>query len=235
MRTAVAGVVVVAGALVLVRAGGYSVSIRSVGDHEAAVANLQEIEKLRMRAVVGADMRVLDRLHAADYQAVPPPGNRLDREQFLTAVATGDLDFLAYEAVLPIEVRLYDKAAVLSYRSRIDVVAIGEGRFTHESWHTCVYELRDGRWQLVREQTTAVGGACTVSRDGRHHCGVLCGGGCGGSAGLAPTSFCRCGHSVSRARPLRFTGPRSPPRTDAPGTRPTRSRWHRLRHVLEQA
>jgi Domain of unknown function (DUF4440) len=151
-----AGALVVAVLLLVVT--GHSVGPRSGASDQSTVTNLQEMERMRIRALVDADMRVVDRLHAADFELIPPPGTRLTRAEFLDAVAAGDLDFLAVQPISTIEVRLHGKRAVVWYRSRIDIVSAGEGRFTHEAWHTCVYEIREGRWQIVREQATAVGG-----------------------------------------------------------------------------
>jgi Domain of unknown function (DUF4440) len=145
-------------AVILLQVTGHPLSSLSSADSAATVTNLQETERMRLQALVDADMRVVNRLHATDFQLIPPPGTRLSRAEFHAGVAAGNLDFLAFEPISPIEVRVQDKAAVLWYRSRIDIVATGEGRYTHDSWHTCVYEIQDGRWQIVWEQDTAVGG-----------------------------------------------------------------------------
>ena len=51
----------------------------------------------------------------------------------------------------------YEDTAVLRYKSHIEVRTVGEGRLSHGAWHTCLYENHDGHWQVVWEQTTAVG------------------------------------------------------------------------------
>ena len=144
--------------IVLQVTGHHPLRSLSSADSAATVTNLQATERMRLQALVDADMRVVNRLHATDFQLIPPPGTRLSRAEFLAGVAAGNLDFLAFEPISPIEVRVHDRAAVLWYRSRIDIVATGEGRYTHDAWHTCVYEIQDGRWQIVWEQDTAVGG-----------------------------------------------------------------------------
>ncbi|TCO45710.1 uncharacterized protein DUF4440 [Kribbella antiqua] len=157
-KAVVVGVGVVVAALVLAQATGYSVSLRSSVGDRAAVTSLQEIELQRMQALVAADMRYLEHVFAPDYESVPPPGIRLTRQSLLESVADGSLDFIAFEPLTAIEVRLHDGSAVLWYRSSIDILAAEEGRFTHEMWLTLLYEKQDGRWQLVHEQATAVGG-----------------------------------------------------------------------------
>jgi hypothetical protein len=120
--------------------------------------HLREIERTRLRALVEADMAVAAPLHADDFQVIPPPGFPLSRDDYLAAVAAGDIDYLVFEPISEIDVRLYGRAAVLTYESRIDIVVSGLGRLTHDTWHTYVYERREGRWQAVWEQATAIGG-----------------------------------------------------------------------------
>ncbi len=103
-------------------------------------------------------MAVAGPLHADDFQVIPPPGFPLTREEYLGAVAAGDIDYLAFEPISEIEVRLYGQAAFMQYQSHIDIVVAGLGRVTHDAWHTYLYEKRQGRWQVVREQATAIGG-----------------------------------------------------------------------------
>jgi hypothetical protein len=119
---------------------------------------VRDIERTRLQALVDADMDVVEQLHAAEFRLVPPPGFPLSRDEYLAAIAAGDLDYLVFEPISDVDVRLYGQAAVVTYESTIDIVAAGLGRFTHDAWHTYVYEKRQGRWQVVWEQATAVGG-----------------------------------------------------------------------------
>lgn len=123
----------------------------------ATVQNLRQIEQARLTALVEADMPAVQQVLAGDFELITPDGTPLSRDAYIGAVASGDLDFKAYRPVTPIEVRVYDDAAVLRYKSRIEVVATGTGHRTDGAWHTCLYENRDGRWQIVWEQTTIVG------------------------------------------------------------------------------
>jgi ketosteroid isomerase-like protein len=123
-----------------------------------AAGRLRDIENARLRALVDADMPVVEALHADDFRVVPPPGFPLSREEYLAAVASGDIDYLEFKPISPIEVHLYGQAAVLTYMSHIDIVVSGIGHVAHDAWHTYIYEKRDGRWQAVWEQATAIGG-----------------------------------------------------------------------------
>lgn len=119
---------------------------------------LREIEQTRLRALVEADLATAAPLHADDFTLINPAGFPLARDEYLAAVAAGDIDYLVFEPISDIDVRLYGRAAVLIYQSKIDILVSGLGHFTHEAWHTYLYEKRHGRWQVVWEQATAVGG-----------------------------------------------------------------------------
>jgi hypothetical protein len=152
--------VAIVGLLVAVAAVGVAAPAQSSGppSDSPEAEQVREIERTRLRALIDADMDVVEQLHAEDFRLVPPPGFPLSREEYLAAVAAGDLDYLVFEPISEIDVRLYGQAAVVTYESTIDIVAAGLGRFTHDAWHTYVYEKRQGRWQAVWEQATAVGG-----------------------------------------------------------------------------
>jgi ketosteroid isomerase-like protein len=119
---------------------------------------LRDVERARAHALVDANMPVVEALHADDFQVVPPPGFPLSREEYLAAVASGEINYLEFKPISPIEVHLYGQAAVLTYMSHIDIVVTGIGHVAHDAWHTYLYEKRAGRWQAVWEQATAIGG-----------------------------------------------------------------------------
>jgi hypothetical protein len=115
----------------------------------------QDIERQRLRALVDADLDLARSLHADDYQLITPGGATLSREGYLDGIATGDLDYRVFEPASEIAVRVYDRAAAIRYKARIEVVVSGEldtGLF----WHTDIYELRDGRWQAAWSHATRI-------------------------------------------------------------------------------
>jgi hypothetical protein len=119
---------------------------------------LRATELERLRALVDADMATVDSLTAADFELVPPPGTPLSRAQYLGAVAAGAIDYLSFEPRSELKVRLHGQAAAVRYLARIDVVVAGLGHFDQDVWVTEFFERRDGRWQIVWEQATGVGG-----------------------------------------------------------------------------
>ena len=133
------------------------------GDHSMGagksrqVERLRQIEQKRLQALVDADVAVAGSLIADDYEGINPLGEILTRDVFLGAVGSGAIDFLSDEVTSPIRVRRHGNSAVLRYRHTIDIQVAGIGHLTHPAWTTALYERRKGSWQIVWEQTGAIG------------------------------------------------------------------------------
>jgi hypothetical protein len=133
------------------------------GDHSMGagksrqVERLRQIEQKRLQALVDADVAVAGALIADDYQGINPIGEILTRDVFLGAVGSGAIDFLSDEVTSPIRVRRHGNSAVLRYRHTIDIRVVDIGHLTHPAWTTALYERRRGNWQIVWEQTGAIG------------------------------------------------------------------------------
>jgi hypothetical protein len=115
---------------------------------------LRNVERERTRALVEGNMEVAQRLHADDYQLINPMGGVLTKQEYLSAVASGDIDYLEWEPET-IEVKLFGNAAVIRYRAPLRIVVKAapnapSGRF----WFTDLYEKRNGQWQIVWSQAT---------------------------------------------------------------------------------
>jgi Domain of unknown function (DUF4440) len=119
--------------------------------HEAD--RLRDIEHQRLRALVEADLQVARHLHADDFQLITPFGDALSKEEYLGAVASGDIDYRVWKPDT-IEVRLSGDTAVLRYSSHIEIVVGGRRMPPGNYWHTDYYEKRNGRWQDVWSQAT---------------------------------------------------------------------------------
>ena len=133
---------------------------RNVGDDMTSDARTEEdhirsIERRRLRALVAADITAATPLHADDFQLITPIGVALSREEYLGAIATGQIKYAAWEPG-DIAVRLHGAAAVIRYQARLEVIFAGHPVPPGQYWHTDAYEHRDGRWQLVWSQATAV-------------------------------------------------------------------------------
>ena len=122
----------------------------------AAEADLiREIVRQRLQALVDADLDDADTLYAADFRNINAAGAAQSAEEYLGSVRSGAHVYSVLEPASAIDVRLYGDGAVVTYRSRVDLLS-GGNRITGIGWHTEVYERREGRWQLVWSQTTQV-------------------------------------------------------------------------------
>ena len=116
---------------------------------------LREAERARLRSLVAPDLLLAERLHADDYELITPGGATMSKREYLDGIASGELDYSVFEPISEIRVRLYDKAAILRYRVRIEIL-FGGGQDAGTFWHTDAYELRGDRWQAVWSQATRI-------------------------------------------------------------------------------
>lgn len=128
----------------------------SIATAQSTPEKLRAIEENRLRALVKADMAAADSLHAADFQLINPIGGTLSKQEYLGAIAAGEIDYVLWEPA-KIEVRLYGDAAVLRYQAEIKINVKSmpdapQGKF----WHTDLYELRNGQWKVVWSQATQI-------------------------------------------------------------------------------
>ncbi|HET9909316.1 MAG TPA: nuclear transport factor 2 family protein [Anaerolineales bacterium] len=117
---------------------------------------LRATEVSRLRALVDADMETADKLHAEDFQLITPGGSALSKAEYLSGVASGELDYRLWDVDSPIDVRLFDEVAIIRYRSILHMVYHGNDLGSDKYWHTDSYEWRDGRWQVVWSQATRI-------------------------------------------------------------------------------
>jgi hypothetical protein len=116
---------------------------------------LRDTERERLRALVGGNMEAARRFHADDFQLINPLGGSLSKEQYLGGIASGEIHYLAWEPEA-IDVRLYMSAAVIRYRSELEIVVRGQRISRRPYWHTDLYEKRGGQWQVVWSHATEV-------------------------------------------------------------------------------
>ena len=121
-------------------------------------AELADIERRRLKALVDADVAVADELHADDFQLVTPSGATYTKDGYLGDISSGAIDYRVWEPH-EIEVRVRGDAACLRYRSELEIVVAGRKIDLSRYWHTDYYERRDGRWRVVFSHATEVIGA----------------------------------------------------------------------------
>jgi hypothetical protein len=55
------------------------------------------LERRRLRALVAGDPEAAEQLHADDYQLITPSGATLSKHEYLDAIASGELNYRAFE------------------------------------------------------------------------------------------------------------------------------------------
>ena len=116
---------------------------------------IRDTERARLRALVEGDIETAGRLHATEFQLITPIGMALSKNDYLGAIASGQIKYLAWEPG-PIAVRYQHSHAVIRYRARLEVVFGGHTVAPGDYWHTDTYERRDGQWVVVWSQATAI-------------------------------------------------------------------------------
>ena len=141
-----------AGSLTLAAASCSPLSL-SDGGGEANV--VRAVERARVAALVVGDVSTAARYHADDFQLVNPVGVVISKAEYLESLATGQLDYVAWEPA-EIAVRLGRQQAVIRYRSNLQVTVSGRALPKAPHWHIDVYEKRNGKWQVVWSQATRI-------------------------------------------------------------------------------
>ena len=118
--------------------------------------HIRAIERQRLRSLVDVDLNTARRLHSEDFQLINPAGAPLTREEYLGALQSGQLDYVAWDAG-EITVKLFGNAAVIRYRdNRFDVNSGTNVVHRGPMYHTNLYERRGGQWQIVWSQASGI-------------------------------------------------------------------------------
>ena len=117
-------------------------------------AQLKKMEQDRVEAVVRGDVASLDKITSDDYTFINRFGQVSDKQQTLDAIKNGGIK-LSSNKVSDLKVRVYGNTAVVTGRSE------AQGRISGRDasgpvLFTRVYVKKDGRWQSVAFQQTAV-------------------------------------------------------------------------------
>jgi Domain of unknown function (DUF4440) len=140
-------------AAVLVLAG-VATANASAGTGRSAADQVRSAERTLLRAAVDGDTHTAGTLLAPDLQLIDVTGTAETRADYLASIG-GGVDFVTIQPIGPISVRVHGDSAVARVELKFKVVAHGQ-TVQHEGWTTDLFERRDGRWQVVWSQTTAV-------------------------------------------------------------------------------
>jgi hypothetical protein len=142
-------------AAVLVLAGAaYATASANTGTGRSAADQVRTAEQTLLRAMVDGTPHTAGALLAPDLQLIDPTGGAETRADDLADIG-GGVDFVTIKPIEPISVRVHGDSAVARLKLKFKVVAFGQ-TVQHDAWTTDLWERRDGRWQLVWSQTTAV-------------------------------------------------------------------------------
>jgi len=127
-------------------------------DPDAVAEQLRAFETECARALVEGDIDRARELHADDFQLIIPGGVALTKDQYLGGIASGDIKYGAIDVIGEINIRLYGAVALLRYQAEAELVFHGQAVPRTRIWKTDAVEKRDGRWQVVWSQATAIPG-----------------------------------------------------------------------------
>ena len=129
-------------------------SSRTAYTASSPAAQVRAAERDLFRAVGAHDTHAAGGLLAPDFQLIDVTGTAETRAEYLTNIG-GQIDFVKNDPVSPIRVRVYGNSAVARVKLHLKVIA---GGTTTDSggWNTDLYKRRQGHWQLVWSQTTAI-------------------------------------------------------------------------------
>jgi hypothetical protein len=141
---ATAGMVV---ALPLMSCGGGSDQRATT---KSAADVIRDTERARIHALVMHDMRRARALHADDFVLSAPTGDTFTKQTYLDGVGSGRFDYVLWQPISPMRVRLHGDEAKVEYRSKIAFAGFGKPT---EQTHHDTYARRRGRWLIVRSVT----------------------------------------------------------------------------------
>lgn len=133
---------------------GTSMNTRT-SSSDTVAETIRETERARPSALVGADVHTAEALHSDDFELITPIGARLNKQQYLGAIATGQINYVHWQPG-PIEVRVHDTVALLRYTAELEVVFGGHHVAATHYWHTDSYALTNEGWKAVWSQATEI-------------------------------------------------------------------------------
>jgi ketosteroid isomerase-like protein len=141
-------------AVLVLTAAAIATPIATAGSASSPADQVRTAERSLLHAVVAHDTHAAGALLAPDFQLIDVTGTPETRAEYLANIG-GQIDFVIDNPVSPIRVRLHGNSAVARVKLHLKVVAGGQ---TTDSggWATDLFERRQGHWQLVWSQTTAI-------------------------------------------------------------------------------
>ena len=120
-----------------------------------AESDVLKLHKEYEAAIARQDASVLERLLADDYTYTPSTGGFMDKARVVTTTKSGVFAVGSFRSD-DLRVRVYGEAAVVTGRWIAEVTVGGRGSQGRDRRYLIVYARRNGHWQIVAEQRTAI-------------------------------------------------------------------------------
>jgi uncharacterized protein (TIGR02246 family) len=121
---------------------------------ETSEAELNRLEDLRYEAMKNADARTMGELFADDFVYQTLQGVTHSKSSYIAAFTSGDVKINSFKRENS-RVKFYGDTATVMATTHLDIAFKGEARQL-SLFYLDVWVKRDGRWQLVARQSTAL-------------------------------------------------------------------------------
>ena len=121
---------------------------------ESTEAELNRLEDLRYEAMRGADAKTMGELFAEDFVYQTLQGVTHSKASYIGVITSGDVKINAFKRENS-RVKFYGDTATVMATTHLDIAFKGEQRML-SLFYLNVWAKRDGRWQLVARQSTAL-------------------------------------------------------------------------------
>jgi len=121
---------------------------------ESSEAELNRLEDLRYEAMKNADAKTMSELFADEFVYQTLQGLTHTKSSYIALFVSGDVKINSFKRENS-RVRFYGDTAIVMATTHLDIAFKGEARQV-SLFYTNVWVKRDGRWQLVARQSTAL-------------------------------------------------------------------------------
>ena len=121
---------------------------------ESTEAELNRLEDLRYEAMKNADAKLMGELFADDFVYQTLLGSTHSKTSYIAQFVAGDVKISSFKRENS-RVKFYGDVATVMATTHLDIAFKGEPRQV-SLFYLNVWVKRDGRWQLVARQSTAL-------------------------------------------------------------------------------
>jgi ketosteroid isomerase-like protein len=121
---------------------------------ESTEAELNRLEDLRYESMKNVDEATLDKIFTEDFVYQTLQGKTHTKQSYIASLKTGDVKINAFKRENS-RVKFYGDTATVMATAHLDIVLSGEAKKI-SLFYLNVWAKRDGRWQLVARQSTAL-------------------------------------------------------------------------------